>query len=73
MANNRVQQRFDKGIRDAVEQARAANDAKPRRRIFVSPSAPEKAQKGRLYLCPETGATVWEPERRHIAEPILCP
>ena len=59
--NNRIQQRFDKSIRDAVADTKRANDAKPRRRIVVQPSAPEPKPRGRLYLCPETGATVWEP------------
>jgi hypothetical protein len=59
---NRVQQRFDRSIRDAVELSKRANDAKPRRSIVVPPSVPEKEPRGRLYLCPETGATVWEPK-----------
>lgn len=58
---NRAQQRFDKSIREAVEATKRANDAKPRRAVVVPPSEPEKPLRGRLYLCPETGATVWEP------------
>ena len=59
--NNLIQRKFDRSIREAVEATKRANDAKPRRCIVVPPSAPEKPLKGRLYLCPETGATVWEP------------
>jgi hypothetical protein len=59
--NNKVQQKFDRSIRDAVNDTRRAWEAKPRRKIVVPPSAPEKEPKGRLYLCPETGATVWDP------------
>jgi hypothetical protein len=69
--NNRIQQRFDRIIREAVEENKRANDAKPRRRIVVLPSAPEKEPKGRLYLCPETGATVWEPVGTCAQEPTL--
>ena len=58
---NRVQQRFDRSIQKAVEESKRANDAKPRRKIVVPVTPPEKEPKGRLYLCPETGATVWEP------------
>lgn len=60
---NRVQQKFDRSIREAIEEGKRANEAKPRRRIVVQPSEPEKEPKGRLYLCPETGATVWEPAK----------
>ena len=60
---NRVQQRFDRSIREAVEATKRANAAKPRRRITVPTSPPEKDPRGRLYLCPETGATVWEPAK----------
>lgn len=60
--NNRIQQRFDRSIREAVSHAKRVNEAKPRRRVVVSPSVPETKPKGRLYLCPETGATVWDPK-----------
>ena len=66
--NNRIQQRFDRSISEAVEATQRANDAKPRRRIVVPPSAPEKEPKGRLFLCPETGATVWEPVGTYAQE-----
>jgi hypothetical protein len=69
--NNRIQQRFDRSIHEAVEETKRVNAAKPRRRIVVSPSAPEKAPKGRLYLCPETGATVWAPVGTYAQEPTV--
>jgi len=61
--NNRIQQRFDQSIREAVRHAKRVNDAKPRRRIVAQPSPTQPEPKGRLYLCPETGATVWEPHK----------
>lgn len=67
MANNRTQQRFDKSIREAVEATKRADEAKPRKN--VSPpkmtaqekKAARRKPKGRLYLDPKTGATVWDP------------
>ena len=62
--NNRTQQRFDRSIADALETKRAANSAKPRRDVTPPKAqASSKAPKGRLYLDPQTGATVWEPKR----------
>jgi hypothetical protein len=61
---NRVQQRFDRSIAKAIEETKRANDAKPRRNVRQPRSTVKEAEpKGRLYLCPETGATVWEPAR----------
>lgn len=61
--NNRTQQRFDKSIREAVEATRKAQDAKPRRAVVPLPTEPkQKKPRGRLYLDPITGATVWEPK-----------
>lgn len=65
--NNRTQQRFDRSIREAVAATQLAQDQKPRR--DVSPPQMTDAEKrarrrpprGRLYLDPATGATVWEP------------
>lgn len=60
--NNRIQQRFDRSIREAVEEAKRVNDAKPRRDVRQPRSTERYSElKGRLYLCHETGATVWEP------------
>ena len=60
--HNKVQQRFDRSIRDAVAVAKRANANKPRRDV-KPPETAERSTgpKGRLYLCPETGATVWAP------------
>ena len=61
--NNRTQQKFDRSIREAVEVTKQAQRSVPRRAVAVLPDDPDdrKQPKGRLYLCPETGATVWEP------------
>lgn len=62
--NNRIQQRFDSSIRKAIEATELANARKPRRDLTeVIRAMPTDRRKphGRLYLCPETGATVWEP------------
>jgi hypothetical protein len=60
---NRVQRRFDRSIAEAVEETRRVNDAKPRRNVTPLKSAERELKpKGRLYLCPETGATVWKPD-----------
>lgn len=60
--NNRIQQRFDCSIREAVKETKRVNDAKPRRDVRHSRSTKHHSElKGRLYLCPETGATIWEP------------
>jgi len=60
--NNRTQQRFDASIREALAETERAKAHKPRR--DATPPKPTKrprAPKGRLYLDPETGATVWCP------------
>jgi len=61
--NNRVQQRFDRGIREAVQAAAAATERAARRRDVTPARSTRRARppKGRLYLDPATGATVWEP------------
>jgi hypothetical protein len=76
--NNRVQQRFDQSIREAVtetEQAprperSEAQKIRTRRRAEASTEAhaavTRKKPTGRLYLDPETGATVYDP---HWTEP----
>ena len=64
--NNKTQQRFDKSIRDALRAVRETT--KHSKRIDVTPPKNAKRQtqpKGRLYLDPLTGATIWEP--RHDA------
>jgi hypothetical protein len=62
--NNRVQQRFDRSIQEAVEHCERIRDAKPTRDV-TPPKATKRAKKpkGRLYLDPLTGATVWEPAK----------
>lgn len=62
--NNRTQQRFDRSIRDAVSETQRANERKPRRDLTaVAKAMPtdNAKPKGRLYLDPATGATVWDP------------
>lgn len=59
--NNRIQQHFDRSIREAVEATKRANDAKPRRAVKPLPVEKQTKPKGRLYLCPETQATIWDP------------
>jgi hypothetical protein len=63
--NNRTQQRFDRSIREAVAITRASAARRPRRDLSALVKAmPAKpaTPRGRLYLDPETGATVWDPE-----------
>ena len=59
--DNRTQQRFDRSIRDALEVVRAVNAAKPRRNV-KPPKATKREPKlkGRLFMDPETGATIWD-------------
>lgn len=60
--NNRTQQRFDRSIHTAVAATRAALDATPRRNVTPPrASRPARQPKGRLYLDPLTGATVFAP------------
>jgi hypothetical protein len=69
--NNRIQQSFDKSIREAVETTQRVADAKheagkahPVERPKMTAEekrANRRKPKGRLYLCPETGATIWDP------------
>ena len=60
---NRVQQRFDRSISDALEESRRVLDARPRRNVKPPKSTEREMEpKGRLYLCRETGATIWAPE-----------
>jgi hypothetical protein len=62
--NNKTQQRFDRSIADAVRATKEANARKPRRDLTAQARAmPSErvSKKGRLYLCPETGATVFDP------------
>lgn len=69
--NNRIQQRFDRSIREAVaqsEQAIEREHAASRRDVRVPLTAEERRAarrqpKGRLFLDPATGATVGEPAR----------
>ena len=64
--NNRIQQRFDRSIREAVRDAKAARDRRPTRDltaiIKAVPAKRAAKPKGRLYLCPQTGATIWDPQ-----------
>jgi hypothetical protein len=62
--NNRTQQRFDRSIADALRATKEAHARKPRRDLTAQARAmPSEllSEKGRLYLCPETGATVYDP------------
>lgn len=59
--NNKVQQKFDRSIRDAVAQTAEANAKKPGRDVRTAPPPARPQPKGRLYLEKETGATIWEP------------
>lgn len=60
--NNRTQQRFDRSIREAVTTARAAVDARPRRNVTPPRDRrPPRQPRGRLFVDPATGATMWEP------------
>jgi hypothetical protein len=60
--NNRVQQRFDRSIREAVAATKAAEAARPTRDVTPpKPTRRERKPKGTLRLCPNTGATVWYP------------
>lgn len=61
--NNKVQRQFDKSIREAVAATEAAKANKPRRAVQNVGSYADMptSTKGRLFLCPMTGATVWEP------------
>lgn len=72
MANNRVQQRFDRSIRDAVEETKRAEErdrapspeliAQREREIPApTPTVPGKRRGWKLYLDPVTGATVYGP------------
>lgn len=62
--NNQVQRRFDRSIREAVETTQRTTEAKPRRDVTKprGPKVREQQPQGRLYLDPETGATIWEPK-----------
>jgi hypothetical protein len=62
--NNKTQQRFDRSIADAVRATKEANARKPRRDLRAQARArPSErfSNKGHLYLCPQTGATVFDP------------
>jgi hypothetical protein len=64
--NNKIQRQFDRSIKDAVRITKEANDRKPRRDLTARVNAmpTERAmpsKKGRLYLDPITGGTVWDP------------
>jgi hypothetical protein len=62
--NNKIQQRFDRSIADAVRATTESNARKPRRDLTAHARAipsERSSKKGRLYLCPETGATVFDP------------
>ena len=62
--NNRIQQRFDRSIREAVAETEVARARRPRRAVVRTPAVRERAPRGRLYLDPLTGATVWDPSGR---------
>ena len=60
--NNRTQQHFDRSIQDALDTCADVNAAKPRRDVRTPKSTKRPRQpRGRMYLDPLTGATVWEP------------
>ena len=62
--NNKIRQRFDRSIADAVRATKEADARKPRRDLTARARAmPSErfSKKVRLYLCPETGATVFDP------------
>jgi hypothetical protein len=67
--NNKVQQRFDRSIREAVEANRAIRgvpaspEALARRAALRALDEPTPDRTGwTLHLCPVTGATVWGPK-----------
>ena len=69
--NNRVQQRFDRSIRKAVEETQRINESKPRRSV-VRPCDETKTNTRRrartvLLLDPETGGTVLVPWSHPLA------
>jgi hypothetical protein len=65
--NNRIQQRFDRSIKDATEEAKAVTErersANRRDLTAVVKAMPTDTAKpkGRLYLDKETQATMWDP------------
>lgn len=75
--NNRVQQRFDRSIREAVAEAARLRDearevpdrSRVRELLARAEAADERASRARrragwkLQLCPETGATIYGPPR----------
>ena len=66
---NKVQQKFDRSIRDAVEETKRANERKPRRVLKPIPDEPRRAiGKHVLVMDPETGGTVLVPYDHPLAE-----
>jgi hypothetical protein len=62
--NNKIQQRFDRSITNAVRATKETDARKPQRDLRAQARAmPSErfSKNGRLYLCPQTGATIFDP------------